>query len=465
MAEELKRIPLDASEIPLLEKPELTPETIRKLLAFNKTYHEKNLAFFLGLRRRWHSAHPGVDFPGLCANINAITGEFRPDSEQKLWGTGCGRALGIWAEFLILDRVPAALKSGLTEYCRVIYDGLVKRLELNNGCIPFLADPWTCRADPGPLAGLVKPDEANFTLVFSACSITRYGLLLGDGKIIDSGMALMDRCYKAVTNGRFPLDVGSATGKVTLHGPRMIFIGTVVEILECLRALELRGERGFSVIKPGLLAMIGPCAEYILKNHYRSDPPAFWEQGDGRGGSAANANGKKVVDPGHATECAGFLAEAMGLVPENWSYQGLDRAQVINAALNMHLFADKAGFSKIGLMNKYVDLDTGEALPDTQALNAGGRLTAPWWNVREHCAAALRLYTLTKDKRCLASFQRGQRASYVFYPNKRIDWQMVQTADPVTGEALDIAPATGNLDAMHDPRARLRETLNLERLL
>jgi len=42
---------------------------------------------------------------------------------------------------------------------------------------------------------------------------------------------------------------------------------------------------------------------------------------------------------------------------------------------------------------------------------------------------------------------------------------MIQTVDPDTLEALDIAPATGNLDPMHDPHARIRETENLEILM
>jgi mannose/cellobiose epimerase-like protein (N-acyl-D-glucosamine 2-epimerase family) len=245
----------------------------------------------------------------------------------------------------------------------------------------------------------------------------------------------------------------------------MITLGTVVEILECLKAVEAKGVKGFSNVRPGLYRIIGPFSEFVLKNHFRMDPPAFWEQGDGTGSPAVNAQGKKVVDPGHATECSGFMAEAMRLVPGDWRHGPLNRKKVIDSALAMHLFADRIGFSKIGVMYKYVDLDTGAPLPDTQALNAGGRLTAPWWNVREHCAAALRLYTLTEDPRLIASFQKAQNASYRYYTNKRIDGQMVQTLDPEKGKALDIAPSTGNLDAMHDPRARLRETVCLEELL
>ena len=42
---------------------------------------------------------------------------------------------------------------------------------------------------------------------------------------------------------------------------------------------------------------------------------------------------------------------------------------------------------------------------------------------------------------------------------------MIQTIDPLTLAPLDIAPATGNLDPMHDPRARVREMECLEELI
>ncbi len=144
------------------------------------------------------------------------------------------------------------------------------------------------------------------------------------------------------------------------------------------------------------------------------------------------------------------------------------RERTIAAALRIHLFADRIGFTPAGAMSKYVDLATGRFLPDTQAAAASGaapRLTAPWWNVREHCAAALRLYTLTRDERLVATYRRGQHASYLLYPNQRLGGQMIQAIDPLTLEPLDIAPATGNLDPMHDARSRCREMECLEELL
>ena len=155
----------------------------------------------------------------------------------------------------------------------------------------------------------------------------------------------------------------------------------------------------------------------------------------------------------------------MPFLPEQWGDAEWNRDQVLRAALAIHLFADRIGFFDSLVMPKFVDLSTGAMLPDIQAIPDGSTPTAPWFSVREHSAAALRLYTLTGDERLLSSYQKAQNASYLHYPNKRIGGQMVQTLHPLTLEALDIAPATGNLDPMHDGRSRVREMENLERIL
>jgi mannose/cellobiose epimerase-like protein (N-acyl-D-glucosamine 2-epimerase family) len=201
-----------------------------------------------------------------------------------------------------------------------------------------------------------------------------------------------------------------------------------------------------------------------LDGNYRENPPAFWEKSD-LSGKPLKANGMIIVDPGHATEFSGFLAEIVPFLPETWGHPRWNKKSALAAALNCHLYGDRVGFSKKGVMYKAIDLETEKPLPDMQALNAGGRLTAPWWNVREHSAAALKLYTLTRDARLIESYRKAQHASYTAYPNQRIMNQMIQTVDPETLEPLDIAPATGNMDAMHDPRSRIREMECLETLV
>jgi hypothetical protein len=470
------RIPLEDSERFVLREPDLSEETCRKLLKFYKDYQEKNWLTFLALRSRWHEQNPGQLFPGLCANINPLSGEFRPLSEQFLWGWGDGRALGIWAASLILDRVPEKtveaplfgssyltlqIKKGLEEYIDIIYHGLLERYKLNGNFIPFKADFRTGLTVEKPII----ERRFDFTQLFVAGGMIQYGMLRRDEEAFGLGMEILDSSLHAIHTKKFDHPLKSAYPGATFHGPQMIALGAIVDFMKSNRQLEGRGEERYSRYQDDLLSRSFHVIQSILDNHYRPSPPAFWELGDGKGQPLANEKGEIIVDPGHATECAGFIAEMVPFLPEDWGSAKWNRQTVLEAALAMHLFADDIGISPRGVMVKYVDLEYRKILPDTQAARAGGKPTAPWWNIREHCASALRLYTLTRDTRLLYTYAGAQRASYLCYPNKRIGGQMIQTVDPFSLEPMDIAPATGNLDPMHDLRARLREMENLEILL
>ena len=462
----MDRVPLNTDEIELLKRPELDEESCSRLLSFYKKYHERNLVFFLAVRERWHRENPGQFFPGLCANVNPITGEFRPASDQKLWGWGDSRALGIWSSFLAAGRVPDRdveiegksfnLKSGIEEYVEIIREGLEERIRLNGGVVPFTADYRTHLADDNPKN---RPEgKIDFTSNFAAGGFFQYGLYRKNEEAVALGKELFDRVLRGIEqtdNSRGPDDAVS-------HGPRMISLGVIVDVLKTVSLLPMEGSSPFIRFRDSLLETALPFIEYILNRHFRDEPPAFWEMSrDGR--PAADPSGCILVDPGHATECAGFLAELVPFLPESWHNGEWGRQRVLEAAVKIHIFADEIGFVPTGVMIKFADLLSREALPDTQA---GVQIpTAPWWNVREHCAAALRLYTLTGDVRLLETYRKAQNASYLHYPNGRIGGQMVQTIDPYTLEPLDVAPATGNLDPMHDPRARLREIENLEIIL
>ena len=464
--------PLNRDEIVLFDEPGLTPAAARRLLVFYQAYHRRNLAFFLAVRRRWHDLHRGQQFPGLCANIHPLTGQLRPDAEQFLWGWGDARALGVWCSFFNLSEVPdveeqVTLADGstyrvhlhpeLADYVEVIYAGLKDRLSRNAGVIPFRADrasglPTEQDATPGGGAGGFP-----FANLFAVSGFVQYGLWRRDAEAVTTGLRLLRECQQEIAS--------QGDSGVTRHGPRMITLGVIGEGLKGLARLgagpSLPGAVGaapeseaFAQLRADLLAPAAGYVGYILANHYREEPTAFWEVGTGTGTPQPDSTGAILVDPGHATECAGFLAELVPFLRENWP-EVADEA--LRAALNIHLFADRIGFLPSGAMTKYADLVTGEPLPDTQARAAEGRVTAPWWNVREHCAAALRLYTLTQDSRLIETFRRGQHASYLLYPNRLLNHQMIQTVDVASREPLDVAPATGNLDPMHDPRARIRE--------
>lgn len=429
------RIAPDASEMEILAEPSLPREICRRLLAFYSAYHERNLEYFLGLRDRWHTEHPGETFAGLCANVNPLTGAFRPEAEQKLWGWGDGRALATWSGFLATDRVPQRLRQPLADYVGAIYRGL--RSRCHHGKIPHAIH---YRED-----NAVPPARVGYSTSFAAAGFCRYGLYAGDGAAMNLGLELLRLCREALSRGAFEAPDSH-------HGPRMIHLGVIVDIIDLSQSAASDLPHG---VAEHLLEEAFAAADWILGRHFRLEPRGFWEHSDAKG-PVENDNGYVVVDPGHATEFAGFLAELTRLSGDN---------RLIDAALAIHLFADEIGFTSGGVMTKYADLNTGEVLGDTQAAAAAGRPTAPWWNVREHAAAALRLYTLTGDERLLHTYRRAQNASYLHYPNERIGGQMIQAVDPWSCEPLDIPPATGNLDPMHDPRARMREIECLELLI
>ena len=467
------RIPLDRDAIVLLEQPELSKPTCRKLLNFFQSFHQSNLVFFLTIRENWLRSHPGRTFPGLCANVNPISGQQRPDSEQRLWGWGDGRALGTWSSFLSNGRVPdhevtlllsdghrmsVNLKAALRAYVDLIHDGLMERLRLNDDRVPFAAFVETSLADRNPRFAYWDRGKIDFCSIFASNGFIQYGLLAGDPTSLDLGVAMLEDQARQITAA----DAGSET---RTHGPRMIVLGAIGEVLKTMQARPEDPAFDLDALRGGLIQIALPFIEAILEKNYREEPPGFWEYSDIEGNPASDRNGHVLVDPGHATECAGFLAELVPFLPARWGDSGWNRDRVLQAALDIHLFAERIGFTDAGVMTKFADLSSGEVLPDIQAVPDGSTPTAPWFSVREHSASALRLYTLTGDTRLLRSYQKAQNASYLHYPNKRIGGQMVQTLHPLTLEALDIAPATGNLDPMHDGRSRVREMENLERLL
>lgn len=77
------------------------PENQSALRSFLLRRLAANLSYFLQLRNRGRLERLGRAHPGLCADINPLTGEFRPVSEQCLWGCGDGRAVAIWSGIIL----------------------------------------------------------------------------------------------------------------------------------------------------------------------------------------------------------------------------------------------------------------------------------------------------------------------------------------------------------------------------
>jgi hypothetical protein len=471
-----QRIPVNTNELSLFTEPTFTEESCRKLIDFYTKYQSKNWLLFLSLREEWAQKHPELPMrDALCANINTITGDFRPLNEQRIWCWGDGRALGIWSYALICDLVPNTnailstskkvnMLSSLRTYCNDIFNGTVKRYDLNNGTMPVAANPQTGLSDNHPWNPKSGNNIKTFSNLFTVTGWVLYGMLIDNDAIVNKGLVEFDAVLKSFDENNFDTGGGLLNHSVRVQGPRMIALGVAGEILKGIDVIERGGINKWSSLKLPMINKAIKLLEYILSSNYRNKPVAFWERSNSDG-TPLKSDGIITVDPGHSTEFSGFLAELIPFLPEDWRSPNWNRSSALEAALNCHLFAARVGFSPKDVMYKAIDLETEKPLPDKQAIDANGRLTAPWWNVREHCASALRLYTLTKDERLIESYRKAQHASYLAYPNARIMDQMIQTVDPETLEPLDIAPATGNLDPMHDSRSRIREIENLKLLM
>jgi len=475
------RVPLPESEVYILKEPKLTRQTCEELIEFNKAYQQRNLAAFLRMKYDWQEKYPGKTFPGLCAEVNSITGEMRPLAEQRAWTWGDGRGLGIWAAFLIKGRIAdeertitlasgaartVNMKAEYEAYCDLLYKCLVERYEACGGSFPFMADVATNRPSDDPRNYIAGPGQATSSDVFCLTAMYQYAMLRGDAKAMTIGEALLKKCADAARTGNYAPGKGKPGHRS--QGSPMVTVGALVDILKSIAVLEARGVGDYSHLKPMLIEHAREMVDYVLGNHYDPETHDFWEKNGPDGKPFINDKGQQICDPGHTAEACGFFAELCSFLPEEDEEprRRWNRSAILAAILEMNQLVTDHGFSERGVMFKNIDLRTRQGVPDTSGGGAGiGKPTAPWWNIREHCASCLKLYELTGDERCLEGYKKSQNATYLHYPNANIGGLMVQTLDPYTLAAMDIHPATGNLDPMHSARAREREIEALENIL
>ena len=475
------RVPLPDDELLILEEARLDGETCRRLIRFNEAYQQRVLGVFLRLKYDWQEANPGRTFPGVCAAFNSITGEMQPPAQERVWTWGDGRGLGIWAAFLIKGRIAdeeraITLASGATRtvnmkaeyeaYCDVIYQSLVDRYEACGGSFPFMADVDTNRASDDPRNFIAGPDEASASDIFCLTAMYQYAMLRGDARALEIGGELLKKCANAARTGDYATKADKSRHR--FQGSPMVTVGALVDILKSISTLEGRGVDDYSDLKPTLVDNAREMIDYILGNHYDPETHDFWEENTADGKPFINDKGQQICDPGHTAEACGFFAELCSFLPdsEDGSRWRWSREAILAAILEMNDLVTRHGFSDRGVMFKNIDLRTKQGVADTSGGGAAvGKPTAPWWNVREHCAACLKLYELTGDQRCLEGYRKSQNATYLYYPNANTGGLMVQTVDPYTLKAMDVHPATGNLDPMHSPRAREREIEALEMIL
>ncbi|HCE45095.1 MAG TPA: hypothetical protein DET40_16260 [Lentisphaeria bacterium] len=461
----MKKVP--ASELFIFKESSLDSGALSQLMDFNRKYQQRILRYFAEIRIEFENRHPGVSYPGLFAEVDSISGEMRPLEEQKVWSWGDCRGLGIWSYLSAKRSIPDTdleiygrkinLRQFFSDYCDCIYEFLLQRYELNGGRIPFIVDVNTNKASNDPSNVPCASGECEPTHVFAAAGFMQYGLMRNCPESLELGLKFLDESIVCGMNFRSVDHVTKKRNPYNGHGFIMVTLGAVVDTLKCLKYSGIDSRRKADLesmlLKKGFMI-----SEFILHNFCNPETGHFWEYNCKEGNPYVNPEGYMICDPGHVSEACGFIAELEDLSGEFKSKFSPNLVKIMR-------YIYENGYSGAGLMYKNLDLLSGRGLFDKTDSNGRKYRTSPWWNVRECCAASMKLYEMTGDQACLGMYRKAQNAAYLNYPNEKIGGLMVQTLDADTARPLPFYPATGNLDPMHCTRARERELEAMEIIL
>lgn len=458
---------------------------LESLLEYFLCYRAEYHKFFIRLKHEWLDMSGSPKIPGLCAEIDSITGKWRPFEKQNSWSWGDGRALSIWSNHLISGVISSEqqtiscgskklslnLRNEYSTYCDEIYSCLKERHELNNGHFPFITDIKSNKPSDDPRNVTMTGAQRGFSDLFCSAGIIHYGILRNNSTIIDSGMEILSSVSHAIQNNLFVIEPGTAAmslSNVKFQGAYMILLGVCVDVMKSIEHLILNKVNNFDSLNSSLIKTASSMIDIILENHYDNESGILWEFNN-LNNKPIRDEEKWITDPGHAAECAGFIAEFVSILKNTANTQlpesTLDK--YTKAASRISIYMQENGYSSNGLMYKRINLLCKDKHKGIYDADFGGTSvkTAPWWNVREHSTASLRLYDLTQQPVHLEIYRKAQNASYKYYPNPALAGLMLQTLDAETARPLPLNPATANFDPMHDERARDREIEVLQKLV
>ncbi len=458
----------------LLQSPELDSGSIDSLLHLFMRYRKIHQEFFLRRKYEWETMYPGEP-GGICAELDSISGEWLPKAKERNWTWGDGRAIGLWSYRLAAGTIPdeeveIKFRNGAKSvnprreyesYCELLREKLLERRRVNNGRFPFVCERKSMLSSPGYPEP--APENPSFSDLFCVGGLLNYAIYKNDSGLLEDSESWLDEITASINTDNFASEQNPDAEKQKLHGPEMIVLGVCVDALRTIQATgKPFGKTAKFLLDTGLSRI-----NRIMKNFMEPDTGRMWEVNDLENNPVRD--GKTwICDPGHAIEDAGFLAEFASLTQNGFAKHVPPEANpnaIIAAAANVVRFMTGAGYSQAGLMYKRINLLTGSDYGMFDAeLDGVPVKSAPKWNVREHAAAALKLYELTGDKKLLEGYRLAQNAAYGKYVNPKLDGMMMQNLYADTGKPLPLNPATANIDPMHDGRARDREIEILKRL-
>ncbi len=443
-----------------------------KILEYNKGYQIKVLRYFAMLKLQWKKDNPNRSFPGLCAEVDSVTGIMRSIEEQRAWSWGDARGLGLWCYFIIKGTIPdqiqkislpdetvveVNLKEFYNDYVDLIYKSLVDRYEKCDGHLPHLVDIDTNEASDDPRNLHPGKNEITSSHNFAINAFFQYGFLRNNEKAISLGWKILDESFHAAHENRYVDHLRHERSYAHSH-LGMTCVGAVVDCLKTIEILENQGNTKYSGMKDDLISRTRWTVDLFCQYHWNAEKKEFSEYLHPITKLPyINNRGHVVCDPGHAAEGAGFFAELSQYMPiDDKTNFKVKRNNIIPTLEGVVDFVDRVGYADTGVMCKHIDMLTGKQIADIEK-DSKQYITAPWWNLRETAAAAIKLYQLTGNEQMWKIYKRAFNATYNNYPNEAIGGLMLQTLDAETMQPLPFPPATGNLDPMHSPRARERE--------
>ncbi len=431
--------------------------SVGRVIAFNQAYLERMLQYFAKLRLEFEQRFPGASYPGIFAEVETPTGEIRPRDKQLIWSWCDTRGLGIWSYLLLKDMIPevpvaadptrGSLKNFIDEYCTLIYNSLLERLKLNDGILPFIVDPATNEASNDPRNIKLSAEQAEPGLIFAGGGFIQYGILRNDSKAIEMGLKMLKECVRC---GLAFDNVDYLTGrKLPVHTEGFLMV-TLGAITDSLKADVAGGGKYSELLRRQLIPAGKKILTWIFNNHCEKVTGCFWENNNENDEPLLTPEGGLICDPGHTSEFCGFAAQFSGFLPAT------ERNRILPLLLNILRFVDSNGFSPAGVMYKNINVHSGRGTCDT-TVNGVSYKTAPWWNLCELGAATSTLWAMTGEDFTWEIFKRAANGLYSNYPQKQIDYLMVQTLDAESLQVLPFNPATANLDPMHAARALCRQ--------
>jgi len=369
-------------------------------------YLELRIRFLLDRRRRF------PHFPGVQTGYSSISGEeFQPDDcFPYSWINGRGAcAFARFADYFPQHR------HGMYAFAEQALQALEQHAHKNDGHFPFAA---TLDGTERDLGCVCPPGHRSCSDLYAAMGFLEFGSRRQDAARIQMARRIFADALAALEADRFVTEPEPTPPDRVLENPWSIALDVANEYFKHLQDAQYLA-RGAKIVA------------YLLDRYYLEDPGYYVEYVMPDGRPVADAEGRYIVDPGHAIEFCSFSLEFARLAQDYTEYaplcQRIDQHIPRLLRWNVH-----NGWNRRhpGIY-KTIDGKTAQPVNDTM----------PWWILPETLLALMLGYERTRARDLLDWYQRAHNAYFSNYMNPKTNYGPFQNLDGRTGRPVDIVPA------------------------